>query len=163
MNESRRASKDRDQFLAFYDQTFDEAYRYAGRLCGSDRSGAEDLVHDAYTSLLRQLRADPSRDLQVGYLITSIRNRFIDRVRSAEREDRRLRLVAANEEPLEPVVMPSQLADLPERERVALVLRYMDDLPVSDVAEALGISTHAAESLLARARARLRGKDIRHA
>lgn len=163
MNESRRASKDRDQFLAFYDQTFDEAYRYAGRLCGSDRNAAEDLVHDAYTSLLWQLRADPSRDLQIGYLITTIRNRFLDRARLAEREERHLRLVAASDLPAEPAVTPPQLADLPERERVALVLRYVDDLPVPDVAEALGISTHAAESLLARARARLRGKDVRHA
>ncbi len=163
MNESRRGSKERDRFLVFYDQTFDEAYRYAGRLCGSERHRAEDLVHDAYTSLLQQLRADPSRELQVGYLITTIRNRFLDRVRSAEREERRLRLVATNDAPAESTVMPSQLADLPERERAALVLRYVDNLSVPDVADALGVSTHAAESLLARARARLRGKDIRHA
>lgn len=163
MNKSQRVSKDRDQFLNFYDQTFDEAYRYAGRLCGSDRSSAEDLVHDAYISLLRQLRADPSKDLQIGYLITAIRNRFLDRVRSAEREQRRMRLVAASETLAEPDAMPSQLADLPERERAALVLRYIDDLPVPEVADALGVSTHAAESLLARARARLRGKDVRHA
>lgn len=156
-------SKERDPFLSFYDQTFDDAYRYAGRLCGGDRNAAEDLVHDAYTSLLRQLRADPSRDLQIGYLITTIRNRFLDRLRSAEREERRLRLVAATDTSPEPAVMPAQLADLPERERLALVLRYVDDLPVPDVADALGVSTHAAESLLARARARLRGKDVRHA
>ena len=163
MSGAQRAARYRDRFLEFYDLTFEEAYRYAGRLCGSDHNGAEDLVHDAYTSLLRQQRADPSKDLQIGYLITSIRNRFLDRVRSAEREERRLRLVAVSDVPAEPMVMPSQLADLPERERVALVLRYVDDLPVPAVAEALGISTHAAESLLARARTRLRGKDVRHA
>ena len=52
MSGAQRAARYRDRFLEFYDLTFEEAYRYAGRLCGSDHNGAEDLVHDAYTSLL---------------------------------------------------------------------------------------------------------------
>lgn len=152
----------RDRFLAFYDDTFAEAYRYAGRLCGRDRDAAEDLVQEAYTALLRQIRADATKDLQIGYLITTIRHRFVDGVRQADREERRLRLVAVDSGP-EPAMMPSQLAALPDRERAALVLRYVDDLPVPEVAEAMGLSVHAAESLLARARTRLRGKDTRHA
>jgi uracil phosphoribosyltransferase len=66
-------SRHQDQFLAFYDDTFTEAYRYAGRLCGGNRDAAEDLVQDAYMAVLRQFRADPSRDLSVGYVITTIR------------------------------------------------------------------------------------------
>jgi RNA polymerase sigma-70 factor, ECF subfamily len=166
-----RASPRQDRFLAFYDATFTEAYRYAGRLCGSDRDAAEDLVQEAYTAVLRQFRADVDRDLQIGYVITTIRHRFLDRLRNAESEARRLRLVAvtdgANENEagsdLPDTTLTSHLAGLPERDRAALVLRYVDDLPVPDVAEALGLSVHAAESLLVRARARLRGKDIRHA
>jgi RNA polymerase sigma-70 factor (ECF subfamily) len=166
-----RTSQRQDEFLAFYDATFTEAYRYAGRLCGSDRHAAEDLVQEAYTAVLRQVRADVGKDLHIGYVITTIRNRFLDRIRTAEGEQRRLRLVAAtegargmhtnNEAPDTPLT--EQLAHLPERDRAALVLRYVDALPVPDVAEALGLSVHAAESLLVRARARLRGKDTRHA
>ncbi|MDP2291674.1 MAG: sigma-70 family RNA polymerase sigma factor [Actinomycetota bacterium] len=150
-------------FLAFYDDTFTEAYRYAGRLCGGDRDAAEDLVQDAYMSVLRQFRADPSRDLHVGYVITVIRNRHLDRLRAAAREQRRLQLVATDVGEPEPALMPSQLAGLPERDRAALVLRYVDDLSVPEVAEALDLTVHATESLLVRARARLRGKDVRHA
>jgi RNA polymerase sigma-70 factor (ECF subfamily) len=42
------------------------------------------------------------------------------------------------------------------RHRTALVLRYVDDLPVREVARAMRRSEHATESLLARARASLR-------
>lgn len=159
----RHDERQRDRFLAFYDATFEEAYRYAGRLCGTDRAAAEDLVQDAYMAVLQQLRADGERELQIGYVITTIRNRFLDRVRRDQREERRLRLVASGPGAPEPALMPSQLASLPERDRAALVLRYVDDLPVPDVAASLGVSVHAAESLLARARARLRGKDVNHA
>lgn len=164
-------SQRQDRFLAFYDATFTEAYRYAGRLCGSDRDAAEDLVQEAYTAVLRQFRADAGKNLQIGYVITTIRNRFLDRLRTAESEARRMRLVAVTDDASESgagsdlpdTSLTSHLAGLPERDRAALVLRYVDDLPVPDVAEALGLSVHAAESLLVRARARLRGKDIRHA
>lgn len=168
---SNRTSLQQDEFLAFYDATFAEAYRYAGRLCGSDRDAAEDLVQEAYTAVLRQFRADADRDLQIGYVITTIRHRFLDRLRNADSETRRMRLVAVTDgasekeasNDLPDTPLTSHLAGLPERDRTALVLRYVDDLPVPDVAEALGLSVHATESLLVRARARLRGKDIRHA
>lgn len=171
MKHTTPTSQRQDRFLAFYDATFTEAYRYAGRLCGSDRDAAEDLVQEAYTAVLRQFRADVDRDLQIGYVITTIRHRFLDRLRRAESEARRLRLVAvtdgANEteagSDLPDASLTSHLAGLPERDRAALVLRYVDDLPVPDVATALGLSVHATESLLVRARARLRGRDIRHA
>jgi RNA polymerase sigma-70 factor (ECF subfamily) len=48
------------------------------------------------------------------------------------------------------------LARLPERQRLAVLLRFFDELPVRDIADALAISEHAAESLLARGTATLR-------
>lgn len=48
------------------------------------------------------------------------------------------------------------LSRLPERQRLAILLRYFEDLPVRDVAAALQVSDHAAESLLARGMASLR-------
>jgi RNA polymerase sigma-70 factor, ECF subfamily len=53
------------------------------------------------------------------------------------------------------------LARLPERQRLAVVLRYFEDLSVRDTAAALGTSEHAAESLLARAMANLRRRLLR--
>lgn len=43
--------------------------------------------------------------------------------------------------------------------RAALTLRYVDDLPVADVAEHLGRTVHASEALLVRARNAFRCVD----
>lgn len=48
------------------------------------------------------------------------------------------------------------MRSLPAEQRAAMVLRYVDDLPVAEVARQLGRSVHATESLLARAKATLR-------
>lgn len=48
------------------------------------------------------------------------------------------------------------LARLPERQRMAVLLHYFEEMPVRDVATALQVSEHAAESLLARGMAALR-------
>jgi len=149
--------------MACYRATFAEVYRYTAMLCGADRALAEDVVQDTYMTALDRARAGQLASCSVGYLIVAARHRFLDGVRSAAREDRRLRLVSSV--PDEPVVavLPPQLADLPDRERAALVLRFVDDLTVAQVGAALGISTHAAESLLARATRRLRHQEVRDA
>ena len=48
------------------------------------------------------------------------------------------------------------MAHLPWPQRAALTLRYLDGLPVAEVAACLGRSVHATETLLVRARAALR-------
>lgn len=51
------------------------------------------------------------------------------------------------------------LAAVPSSQREALVLRYLDHLPVPEIARELGRSVHAVESLLARGRASFRRAD----
>jgi RNA polymerase sigma-70 factor (ECF subfamily) len=48
------------------------------------------------------------------------------------------------------------LSRLPERQRLAVLLRYFEDLRVRDIAAALGVSERAAESLVARGTENLR-------
>jgi RNA polymerase sigma-70 factor (ECF subfamily) len=48
------------------------------------------------------------------------------------------------------------LARLPDRQRIALLLRHFEQFSVRDIAEALSVSEHAAESLLARGTTTLR-------
>ena len=47
------------------------------------------------------------------------------------------------------------LAALPERQRLAIVLRHFEDRANPEIAEVLGVSVEAVESLLARARREL--------
>lgn len=47
---------------------------------------------------------------------------------------------------------------LPENQKTALILRYLDDLPPPEIAEIMGISLKAVESLLQRAKSNLEKK-----
>jgi RNA polymerase sigma-70 factor (ECF subfamily) len=149
-------------FRAYYDATVRDAHRYASRLTG-DRSRAEDLVQDVYLELLRHARAGTVVEVSLGWLLVAVRHRFLDAIRGQEREDRRLRLAWSrpDDEAVGPVDQNAGALDgfgLSDRERAALTLRYVDDLPVAAVARELGTTVRATESLLARARARARSE-----
>jgi RNA polymerase sigma-70 factor, ECF subfamily len=83
---------------------------------------------------------------------------------SSAREDRGQAAVAVLaegaddpwEERLDAQVAHAALARLAGPQRMALTLRYLDGLPVAEVAACLGRSVHATETLLVRARAALR-------
>lgn len=153
---------DEASLMRCYQAAVAEVFRYASMLCGSDRARAEDLVQDVFVALVRRVRAGEQIEASVGYLVVAVRHRFLDDVKHRAREQRRLELVAAAPPP-EPAGSIGELAGLSERERTAMVLRFVDDLPVARVGEAMGISTRAAESLLARAARTLRAGGARHA
>lgn len=97
--------------------------------------------------------------MSTGWLITVARRRLIDHWRRESRQDRRLQRLLGTFEEAPPsgaaedhLDVLEALRRLPERQRAALTLRYLDDLSVRDVALALECSYDAAESLLARAR-----------
>jgi RNA polymerase sigma factor (sigma-70 family) len=77
---------------------------------------------------------------------------------------RRMRRAAFEQRTIEPPAAVAQVVDreiwtvvqqLPERQRVAVVLRYLLDLPEKEVAAAMGISRGTVASALAAARRRL--------
>jgi len=147
-----------DDILAMYRSTVDEVFRHASRLTGGDRPRTEELVQDTYLAFIRHCRQRPDVDVSAGWLMVTCRNRFLNELRSDRRRSRREEAavsrgedVAVNSDPLE------MLAGLPAQQRAAMLLRYVDELAVPEVARALGRSVHATESLLARGRARARG------
>ena len=148
-----------DAWRVFYAESFDSVASYALRLTGGDGPRAEDLVHDAFLAMVRAWRDGRVDRLETGWLIVVVRQRFLNTIRATTREQRRLRLIqggAATVDGEMNTPMIDLLAGLPDRERAALVLRYVDDLPVAAVADGLGLSVRAAESLLVRAKAHLR-------
>src|SRR4051812_1063572 len=88
-----------DAMATFYDASIGAAYRYAAKLTG-DRPAAEDLVQDAYLALVDAARRRAVSEVGVAWLTTTIRNRFIDRLRQGGREAVRLRLVGVPDEVL---------------------------------------------------------------
>ena len=155
--------------IDFFRHVSTDVHRYVSRLTGGDRQLTEDIVQDAFFSLIRQSRNGLLVEVEPGWIMTTARNRFIDHVRSVGRETRRFDAcqgtfgdgAARGWRDTEAGVLAADraralLAGLPEQERWALSLQVVDELSVAEVAELLGRSVEATTSLLARARRRLR-------
>jgi RNA polymerase sigma-70 factor (ECF subfamily) len=103
-------------------------------------------------------------------LITVARSRLIDHMRAQQRRERKLSMAWSAAEPNERQGLVADdttqadigaateraLGELAEVERYALVLHHLDGLSIADVADSIGRSTRATESLLARARRKFR-------
>lgn len=155
--------------IDFFRHVSNDVHRYVSRLTGGDRQLTEDIVQDAFLSLVRQSQTGLLVEVELGWIMTTARNRFIDHVRSTDRERRRLDVVKGAldaEDPggwrdTEAGVLSADraralLAVLPTHERWALSLQVVDEMSVVEVAALLGRSVEATTSLLARARRRLR-------
>ena len=144
--------------LSFYDVAFDDVYRIAARLTWGDRPAAEDLVQDAFVRLVHSVRSGAVTTVGIGWMVTTVRRLHIDGLRAADREERRLRVVAPLSQPASTSSnnMLSMLDGLNDRERTAIILRYVDDLSVAEVADLMGDSLRATESLLQRAKRKVR-------
>jgi len=151
-----------DQLRALYERTLVDVHRYASKLCAGDRARTEELVQDTYLALVRHARSHSTEELGIGWLMVTCRHRFIDDERSLQRRRHRENVVAmqrpATAELPDDSGVLGAMAALPVQQRTALVLRYVDDLPVDEVARSIGKSVRATESLLVRARTALRGR-----
>ncbi|MGH7583375.1 MAG: sigma-70 family RNA polymerase sigma factor, partial [Gemmatimonadales bacterium] len=154
----------------------DTLYRVALRLTG-DPAAAEDLVQD---TMLRALRAwasfRPGSNARA-WLVTILRNQFINGWRSRKRQPTNVDMEAIPEpadvnDPDPEGRFFSELVDdevlqavdeLPEDFRSVLVLSDMEGLPYAEIANALAIPVGTVKSRLFRARRILQGRLRRYA
>ena len=130
-----------------------------------DRAAAEDLSQEVFLDLHQNLaRVESAAHLKF-WLRRVTSHRCIDRMR---------RQAARPEVTVEEFVEPSVTApmpdilledrlrrlvdDLPSHVRLAVVLRYQEDLSPTEIAETLGMSVNTVKSHLRRALERLRGR-----
>ena len=149
----------RAQFMAFYDAAVGPLFGYLYRASGGQRELAQDLCQDVFVTLLTRVREGDVSVLTVPWVITAGRNRLIDQWRRSARQERRLSQLFTNQPVATAPVDDDLLAwieQLPANQRTAVVLHYLDDLPVHEVANQLGKSYKSTESLLSRARQSLR-------
>ena len=144
--------------LALYDRALPQVYGYLTSRCG-DVALAEDLTSQTFLAAVAAVQADPQRQLTIGWLVTVARRRLVDHWRAAAREERKLRIVDRpslttddGDERLDAAQAQEALRVLSPMARAALTLRYLDDLPVREVATLLGRTEHATEALLVRSR-----------
>jgi RNA polymerase sigma-70 factor (ECF subfamily) len=149
-------------FWGLYDRALPSIYGYFLRR--ADSALAEDLTQEVLLQAARTFRSGDGAKVTMPWLMTVARSRLVDHHRAEARRNRKLVLAwstqrsetTSAEADFDAGHLTAEteraLASLPAAQRAALVLRHLDDLSVAEVAEALGRSVRATESLLARAR-----------
>jgi RNA polymerase sigma-70 factor (ECF subfamily) len=168
---------------AIYDRHGGLLYGSVLRFVG-DRQMAEEVVQDTFVTLWRDAdRFDPSVGGLPGWLLRIARNRAIDRLRAAARRPSLVELSAipgvspgtaddgvprlheqdATADPAERAerawtrsLVRTALSTMPEPERLALELAYVQDLTQAEIAERLGWPLGTVKSRTRRGLASLR-------
>jgi len=140
-------------FETFYDAHRDEVYRFLGRRLGRDR--AEDVFQETF---LRALRAYPT--LEHGehlraWVFTIASRLVVDELRRTRPQGELPELAAEDGLPAFEDLAPLT-ADLPPKERAAVVLRYGYDLAYDEIGAALGSTEQAARQAASAGVRRLR-------
>jgi RNA polymerase sigma-70 factor (ECF subfamily) len=151
------------ELLALYDRALPQVYGYLRPRCESVPV-AEDLTAETFLAAVSSIQRGVVREVTVRWLVGIARHKLVDHWRRQARDERKLQLAydddADVDDPwgaaLDVARAREVLATLDAQHRAALTLRYLDGLPVREVAEAVGRSEHATESLLVRARAAFR-------
>ncbi len=148
---------------ALYDRSFGEVYRYLCCAVLGNRALAEDLTQETFASIVAAVNAGRAEPQSMPWVIGVARHKLIDHYRRCESDKRRMMLAwsgwygRANEQlddlgGGDPARVADLLRELLPAHRLVLVLRYLDDLSVEEIANSIGRSVHATESLLVRAR-----------
>ncbi|MEV0402577.1 RNA polymerase sigma factor [Actinoallomurus sp. NPDC050550] len=159
-------------FVALFDGYRNVVFSAALRLCGR-WADAEDLTAEAFLRAYRALAGyEPQRIATLQprpWLMTILANLWRNTARSAARHPPPAPLDDAPEtvdpgEPTERVAERSEtgrelaalLGELPEEQRLAVVLRHVADLPIAEIASVLGAPEGTVKSHISRGLKRLR-------
>ncbi len=153
-----------DVLVGLYDGAVREVYGYLRHRTRSTAT-AEDLTAETFMAAVDSIRRGRVDEVTVAWLIGIARHRLVDHWRRTERAERNLQAVAEppiDDDPwdakLDAFLARDVLDQLGAHHRSALVLRYVDDLPVPEVARTLDRTVHATEALLVRARRAFRDR-----
>ncbi|MDP2710872.1 MAG: sigma-70 family RNA polymerase sigma factor [Solirubrobacteraceae bacterium] len=162
------------RFRSGDDDAFDEIHRryrrallaFARRMLDNTGRDADDVVQDAFLRAYRALRATDRPIALRPWLYMIVRNRGLDELRSPPRAgsyDDELVLNAVptidaaqcvqQRDELRQIV--TEIGRLPERRRLALVLRTLDGCSHAETARRLHTTVPATKSLIVRARSTL--------
>jgi RNA polymerase sigma-70 factor, ECF subfamily len=148
---------------ALAERHYVELYRYALSVLREERA-AEDAVQDAFERAFAALGRYPEERLRAMRLRPWMYKITLNVARNRLRERRKVPVeeissagVALSDEGREGVMdVLAALGRLPERQRVAVTLRYLQDLPYAEISGVTGWPEGTAKTLVRRGVARLR-------
>jgi RNA polymerase sigma-70 factor (sigma-E family) len=150
----------RDQeFADFFSARFDGARRIAYAMCGS-WPDAEEIAQVAFVKLYARWTKIRIETVDA-YLRTVLTRVFLDTKRRGRAREQVVAelpdtIAPADAGPAERMALRSALLSVPAGQRAVLVLRFVADLSVEQVAQTLGCSTGTVKSQTARGLAALR-------
>ncbi|MDQ3916734.1 MAG: sigma-70 family RNA polymerase sigma factor [Actinomycetota bacterium] len=142
-------------FASFYEETADATFRFAFLVAGD---AGEDLAAEAYARALARWEDVSGYERQDAWLRRVLLNLVASRARR-ERVQKKFLATRAPKPDIaresrmseERILLRQALDELSPRQRAVVVLRYVDDLPVKEVAGALGCSVSSVNAHLKRA------------
>lgn len=135
-------------FDGFYESHFDRVAR-ALVLAGADRERAYDAAQDAFTKALKRWRSVGAMERPDGWVYVVAMNRLRDVWRSDKRDpEPEIGVSDPETGVVTRVSVRDAIATLAPRQRQAVVLRYLADLPVRDVADAMGCAEGTVKATL---------------
>ncbi|MBN2495684.1 MAG: RNA polymerase sigma factor [Deltaproteobacteria bacterium] len=168
------AAGDRRAMEALYAQHVDYVFRIAYRFL-LDEDEACDLTQSVFVSLIQSARRYRPEAKLTTWIYRVVVNRCLNqcaragrRLRSPSSEAELAEMPASEESRPDRIAAREQqrarvraaILELPERQRMALVLRRFEQKSYAEIADALGCSVSSVESLLFRARRSLANKML---
>jgi RNA polymerase sigma-70 factor (ECF subfamily) len=135
-------------FDGFYATHFDDVAR-AISLAAGDRELARDATQEAFARALRRWRTVRDMDRPDGWVYVVAMNQLRDHWRRLERRRPTEQItVDTSGAVVTRLSVRDAIATLPPRQRQAVVLRYLADLPLADVATAMGCALGTVKATL---------------
>ncbi len=158
------AITDREAFAMVVKHTESMVFSLAFRFF-RNRSQAEDIAQESYIELFRNLHKLESDKHLENWLRMTVTRKCIDFTR--RKKNRMLQdLESVPEQSFDPMMrdpflvetLQENVALLPERMRMVIILRFQEDLKLSEIAETMNVPVNTAKTLLRRALIRLKPK-----
>lgn len=154
---------DQCAWQTWYDETFDDLYRYVHWRCGGKTDWANELVQETWLTAVRRVRHfNPEQASFLAWLRGIAANLLRNHLRRRATLKRRERPIDGSEPAAtrdsrqaaeaKSLRIAAALASLSERHEAVLRAKYLECRPVADVALAWNETPKAVESLLHRAR-----------
>ena len=162
--------RDAEAWRALHERYLPSVWRYAYALLGNVHQ-AEDIVGEVMLALLKGIEQMDAENPKISaWLRSVVRHKVADHHRKNFRNQDRLNSAGVSLDSASPEPRPSQrlelaetrdqvleiLDGLPERQRLALEWKYVEDLRVREIAERMGETEKAVEATLYRARREFR-------